>query len=116
MTKQFPDIEIYVRDVSNEALLSWLQSRFDVKGKFPCLTLLLEGRTTDCLIVPDAVKGGYTSVWFKSNGTPWSTDHECAKEAFKFLKKEIRCNAVVKSTHNFHWLQIDQKGEIPVSW
>ena len=89
MTKQFSDIEIYVRDVSKETILSWLQSRFDIKGKFPCLTLLLEGRAIDCLIVPDAVKGGYTSVWFKSNGTPWSTDHECAKEAFKFLKNKV---------------------------
>ena len=116
MTKHFPDIEIYIRHVSNEALICWLESRFDVKGKFPFLTLSLEKKITDCLIVSDAVEGGYTSVWFKSNGTPWKTDRDCARDAYRYLKKEVRCNASVTSNDSFQWLQLDKKGEIPVSW
>ena len=116
MTKHLPDIEIYIRYVSSEALISWLESQFDVKGKFPCLTLTQEEKVTDCLIVSDAVEGGYTSVWFKSNETPWSTDRDCARDAYRYLKKEVRCNASATSNDSLQWLQFDEKGEIPISW
>ena len=116
MTNYFTDIEIYLRDVTHEALISWLCNYFEVKESVPHLVLTREDKDIECLIVPNATKGGYTSIWFKSSETPWTTDLDCAKEAYKHLKKEVRCNALPNSEHSFEWLQVDQKGETPVSW
>ena len=91
-TQAFPDIEIYIKRPDLADLQAWLNS---LMGPITCAT---RGTTTNitlangqsCVIVENAVKGGYTSVWFKSDQTPWATDRDCALAAWKALGLETR--------------------------
>tara|TARA_B100000029_G_C17309863_1_gene863967 strand:- start:63 stop:416 length:354 start_codon:yes stop_codon:yes gene_type:complete len=116
MSDLFPDIEIYIKDVTDSVILGWLQNHFDVTPRKRTVTLTRGSETTECLIVPDAAKGGFTSVWFKSNHTPWKTDLDCAREAHKFMQKEVRCSAGSWSNKEEGWLKINQQGESKVAW
>ena len=116
MSEAFPDIEIYIKDVAENALLEWLRSHFDIESGKQTITLTRGTEKTACLIVPDAAKGGYTSVWFKSNHTPWPTDIDCARDAHKFLNKEARCSTGSWENEEGGWLKINQQGETKVVW
>lgn len=92
-----PDIEIYVKQVALDSILEWLTHHFEITLQQPIastsrLSLVFDGQPVACNIVEKAAKGGYTSIWFKTNQTPWATDEECAREAFKHFNSEIRCS------------------------
>ena len=55
------------------------------------LDLSFHGETLQCLIIEKVVKGGYTSLWFRQNFTPWQNDIVCTEEAHKVLMLESRC-------------------------
>ena len=64
----FPDIEIYIKRPELEQLEAWLKAtvgpiKIETRGSSSQVTL---GNGESCLIVANAVKGGYTSVWFKT--------------------------------------------------
>jgi len=92
-----PDIEIYLKQVALDSILEWLTHHFEITlqqqiASTSKLNLVFNGQPVTCTIVEKAAKGGYTSIWFKTNQTPWATDEECAREAFQHFKSEIRCS------------------------
>lgn len=95
VSEPFPDIEIYVKGVASTDIEPWLQQHFGVTVISSGTSYLLtyQDVSSECLVVPNAVSGDFTSIWFKSNNTPWETDLDCANSAYAFFKKEIRCSA-----------------------
>ena len=97
MSQRPPDIEIYVKRVDLESIQNWLKEHFivegrETKGDAMELRLAFDEVRLDCIIVERAVKGGYTSVWFKQNNTPGDSDEACALAAHNYLDAETRCS------------------------
>lgn len=119
MTDRFPDIEIYIKRPALDDVIAWLDRRFSVKGtaqQGDTVMCMLEG--FQCAIVEDAVKGGFTSVWFKSADTPWATDRDCALEAAREFGLEVRCStgSWQEDDEGPEWLRITPEGESVVDW
>ena len=97
MDERQPDIEIYLKRPSMNAIGNWLKNHFDIIAKTPTesgsqLDLRFQQETLQCLVVERVAKGGYASVWFKTNNTPWRNDLECAEDAHALLEIETRCS------------------------
>lgn len=92
------DIEIYVRDCSNERLLEWLTSAFgkvvfvDHAGKMAIYRGRMEGNDVPIMLTPGMEGGPFTSVWINSPHRPWSNDVDCARQAARDLGREVRCD------------------------
>ena len=114
----FPDIEIYLKRVTADEVIQWLEQVFGsavVERTDPNTRCQLGD--VFCTITEQVAKGGYTSVWFESNQTPWTTDHECAKQAFEYFKVETRCSTGGwEGEDDGGWLRITEKGEQLVNW
>ena len=96
MAERQPDIEIYLKRPAFDDICRWLETHFKVnaiapKGLGKMLDLSFHGETLQCLIIEKVVKGGYTSLWFRQNFTPWQNDIVCTEEAHKVLMLESRC-------------------------
>ncbi|MFT4712504.1 MAG: hypothetical protein ACJAVI_000876 [Candidatus Azotimanducaceae bacterium] len=122
---RYPDIEIYMQRVEPPALIEWLKSKLQVtnrqeKGKSIVLTLgakNLEAPPVTCTIVPDAVKGHFTSVWITPNETKWLTDQDFARDAFEHFQLETRCSTGSWDGNDEQgWLRLTQNGESIVNW
>lgn len=122
---RYPDIEIYMRRIELPVLIEWLQSRLQVtqveqKGKSTVLTLdekNIKEPPMICTIVADAVKGQFTSVWITPNKTPWLTDQDFAREAFKQFQLETRCSTGSWDGNDEQgWLRFTPNGESIVNW
>jgi hypothetical protein len=119
-----PDIEIYIKRPSVEVVLDWLRERFqlgEVRKKGETLECHLQPNDLIVIIVPGAVKGGFTSVWFKHGLTPWATDVDCAREAFARFHLEVRCSTGPWQEDEEHveeggWLRLTSAGEQVVNW
>lgn len=97
MSNRQPDIEIYAKRASLAAICNWLSQYFEIhdqsaSGDTIQLRLGFDGSELECMIVEKAVKGGYASIWFKNNHTPWPTDETCAEDAHATLGVEVRCS------------------------
>lgn len=121
MNDRFPDIEIYIKRPELSDVIAWLERRFgsvkkEARGE--ALVCRLGVENIECVIVSNAVKGGYMSAWFKSTDTPWSSDRECALEASLEFGLEVRCSAGSweEDNDNGGWLRITPKGETHVNW
>jgi hypothetical protein len=115
----FPDIEIYIKRPSLDALVAWIEVSMGFVSHFTRGTttevLLLD--QTSCIIVENAVKGGYTSIWFKSNKTPWATDRDCALAAWSHFQIETRCSrGGWNGLDEQGWLRFTEAGETVVNW
>lgn len=117
-----PDIEIYLKRVETADIVTWLKTHFDVtdeqaQGRSLQLSLSFDGRPVTCMLVEGAARGGYTSVWFKENITPWTDDAACAAEAFAHFGQEVR---YVNGSWNNHdeggWIRLNKDGESIVNW
>lgn len=115
----FPDIEIYIKRPTLEALITWIEAAMGP------VTHTTQGTSTDvllpdqkrCIIVENAVKGGYTSVWFKSEQTPWATDRDCALAAWSYFNIETRCSSGGwDGLDEQGWLRFTDAGETVVNW
>jgi hypothetical protein len=124
MPDVFPDIEIYVKEVDVASIIDWLEQHFRVVDRRTrehahTIRLALNDSSIKCLVVEKAVKGGFTSIWFKSAETPWQTDRECAKDAVAFLHCEVRCNAGSwdeDCEDDQGWLRITEHDESRINW
>ncbi|MFT4797447.1 MAG: hypothetical protein ACJAYE_000849 [Candidatus Azotimanducaceae bacterium] len=127
MTSRFPDLEIYLKRVPANDIVEWLNTIFnDVsvltqpaskQPSVPAATECLIQQTMTCNISENVAKGGFTSVWFKSNDTPWATDHECAVAAFDHFQIETRCSTGGwEGEDDGGWLRITDKGSQTVNW
>ncbi|MFN3237474.1 MAG: hypothetical protein ACE37D_10465 [Pseudomonadales bacterium] len=115
---RFPDIEIYLKRVATEDVLAWLQTVFndyEVVRTEPSTRCKL--KEMFCTITENVAKGGYTSVWFESNATPWETDRDCAQAAFAHFQCETRCSTGGwEGEDEGGWLRLTDKGEQVVNW
>ena len=118
------DIEIYVESNDLDGMLAWLSPCFDsfkVKGqsKKGCkFTGSWQGHDSDGMIVLNAGRTGFTSIWINSRHTPWANDVELGRAAFAALNQTVRCNesAWSKGDDPDRWLQIDASGEHIIQW
>lgn len=118
------DIEIYVESNELEQMIEWLSGQFDSfkarnPGKKGCkFTCTHQGHTSEGMIVLNAGRTGFTSIWINSRHTPWTNDVELARAAYAALKKTVRCNesAWSKGDDPDRWLQIDASGEHIIQW
>ncbi len=118
---QFPDIEIYVKRPDPEQINNWLKDRFGVNATtrngdatIYCLTQ----PSIECVVVENVVKGGYTSIWFRSGDMPWATDLDCAMEVFDRFGIEVRCSSGPwqEGDDEAPWIRLTEKGESRVNW
>lgn len=123
MSERFPDIEIYVKGVDLMSIIGWLRRHFDIidqerQDDSHGLTLSRGGRDVECLIVEKAAKGGFTSVWLKSDNTHWANDRDCALDAATVLDCEVRCSAGSwqETEERPGWLRITPDSETPINW
>lgn len=116
--ERFPDLEIYLKKVSADDILNWLKSIFtsvEVIATDPSTRCLIDQMA--CTISENVAKGGYASLWFKDNQTPWHTDVEMARAAFAQFNCEIRCSTGGwEGEDDGGWLRITDKGEQTVNW
>ncbi len=87
-----PDIEIYLKDASQQAVTDWLSNTIG-----PCSDWQQRGQTFKCrageipvTFLPKAV-GKWHSLLLESAATPWANDVACAQAAFAALDVEVRC-------------------------
>lgn len=122
MAERYPDIEIYIKRAEPARVIAWLENKFGVlaqREQGNTITCELDDNAGECVIVENAVKGGYTSVWFKTAHTPWQTDRDCAIEAHETFGLEVRCSVgswSEDSEDTGGWLRITDKGETRVNW
>jgi len=132
VTSRFPDLEIYLKRVPANDIIEWLNTVFDdvsvltnpsstqapKQAPLKALsTVCLIQQTMACTISENVAKGGFTSVWFKTNETPWENDHECAISAFEHFQIETRCSTGGwEGEDDGGWLRITDKGSQTVNW
>lgn len=87
-----PDIEIYLKDASQQAITEWLSETLGT-----CSEWQQRGQTFKCRAgevpvtwLPKAV-GKWHSLLLESDATPWADDVACAEAAFAALGVEVRC-------------------------
>jgi len=118
------DLEIYLANNDLNAITGWLESdlpHFEVtrnskKGcKFRCGN---KGLTSNGMVVLNAGRTGYTSVWIDSKDTPWADDVAMAHAAYVALNSEVRCveSAWTNGDDPDQWLQINAEGETIIQW
>ncbi len=122
--QRHPDIEIYIKRVKLDDLLQWLEQRFVVKsqqqaGETLKVQLSLADKPLTCTIYENAAKGGYASVSFEPNHTPWDTDEQCAEEAFRVFQLEVRCITggwSSQASQEGGWYRFTENGRSVVNW
>ena len=118
------DLEIYLAIDDVAAVMNWLTSslphfelvRSSKKGcKFRCGVNAL---TSNGMVVLNAGRTGFTSVWIDSKDTPWADDVAMARSAFAALHCEVRCveSAWSNGDDPDQWLQINAQGEQIIQW
>jgi len=118
------DLEIYVASNDLDAITQWLEqslahceiTRRSKKGcKFLCGQQEL---SSEGMVVLNAGRTGFTSIWINSKDTPWTNDVDMARSAFKALGGEVRCveSAWSKGDDPDQWLQINTQGEQLIQW
>lgn len=118
------DIEIYVETNDLDALTGWLATQLEgfqtrAQSKKGCKFLFTHAdKKGEGMIVLNAGRTGFTSIWLNTRATPWKDDVEFARAAFAALGVTVRCNesAWSKGDDPDRWLQIDRKGEHVIQW
>ena len=116
-----PDIEIYVKNVDYQQIQEWLIKEFDsvdvpglthqaaAKGRPASGSLVLAGNTIPVMIMQSAAGNAFTSIWFKSNRTPWPDDEACARSFLDFFDTEVRYAAS-------SWQEEEEEDEESENW
>ena len=118
------DIEIYVESKELETMINWLGTQlgeFQVRSqsKKGCkFRFTHDGADGEGMIVLNAGRTGFTSIWLNTRTTPWTDDVDFARAAHAALGATVRCNesAWSKGDDPDRWLQIDDKGENVIQW
>lgn len=122
----YTDIEIYLFNVKLSDTLDWLQARFlslvpdtETPGNSTTHHFFARTETESIRItIVEKVARGYTSILFDSPNTPWETDLDCARDAFRHLLVEVRCCAGswMPEQNPDEWLSICEEGESVITW
>lgn len=119
------DIEIYVKNQSLANIKAWLETSFDkldvvTSGKVVHDLEVTAGHNQiPVMIVENAVGKAWTSIWFKTAGTPWSDDTGCARSIQAQHRCRVRCNSGPwqEGADMDEWWQLDEEGnESLVKW
>lgn len=117
-----PDIEIYLKDVEQQAIHAWLTAALG-----PCSDWQQRGQTFKCQAagipitwLPKAV-GRWSSLLLESPETPWADDLACARAAHAALHVQIRCaiggwEEDEDTEEADRWIKVDQDGESEIIW
>lgn len=104
-----PDIEIYVKHITREMLSTWLSEHFDGvndeslkqldlnSAKPVSVSLTRDTNKVELFVTPKAAGKAYTSLWFKSDKTPWEDDLSCAESFISLADTEVRCSSATWS-------------------
>ena len=120
----FPDIEIYVKNLRVSEINIWLEKFFGVRliSKIGATTLVYLSNPVEdleCRILENAAEPDFTSIYFSPNKTVWETDLECAKDAFGHFQLEVRCSAsswTENSQEGEDWFKINSEGTHRIKW
>jgi len=117
-----PDIEIYVKELSNDQAYEWLNSVFDgvtaekkkkgmPKKAFP-FRINWQGTDFFAMVFENAV-ADFTSVWLDCRSLPWQDDTACAIAAAAFFDKNVRVTAGgwEQESNPDAWLEITAEGK-----
>lgn len=125
-TQAYTDIEIYLFDATLSDILNWLQDRFlsilpdtETAGSSTTHHFFAQTETASIrIIIVEKVAGRYTSILFDSPNTPWETDLDCARDAFRQLLVEVRCCVAswLPEQNPDEWLSICGEGESVINW
>jgi hypothetical protein len=126
-----PDIEVYIKDISVDAIISWLNDVFvsvekqNALGKASItLQCKIKDETDIISTIPVTIFTGaagklYTSLWFQSDKTPWSTDIDCAIQLVEATGNEVRCSTngweEAEDADN-QWWKVTAEGKTIVNW
>ncbi|WP_426417314.1 hypothetical protein [Aestuariirhabdus sp. LZHN29] len=120
-----PDIEIYIKGTSLNAIRQWLDASFDSieegqhKGNSYQFQAFHDGQGIPVMVVEKAAGKQFTSVWFDSSATPWNDDLSCARAAYQQLARPVRCNGGFwedGSDAVDSWMEVSDQGEQTVEW
>lgn len=119
-----PDIEIYIKNSSVEAICAWLAKRFEQlepigrKGLLHQYQARYQGHDFEVLINERAIGKSWIIVWFQSDKTPWSIDLDCAREASTELHTQVRCIASgwQEGDDPDEWWRVDKGKEQKIKW
>lgn len=87
-------LEIYVRDLSEEAAVDWLRRVFDDLEQVQDAPIVTyegqhEGVTVPVQITEHVKNGPYTSLWFNAPDLPWDSGSDCTRAAHEALGAEV---------------------------
>jgi hypothetical protein len=121
-----PDLEIYIKNCTAEQILQWLA---DQCKNVEILSSTQHSHELELLFSDQYVKSSiqqkvsgkaWTSLWFKSNETPWNTDLECAVQASQQMNTQIRCIKAGWSDSNDdnddQWWKVENGEQELISW
>lgn len=118
------DLEIYTDCNDLEAIEQWLQNaceHFQVikQSKKGCKFSLNAGEhLSQGMVVLNAGRTGFTSIWINSRHTPWQDDVIMGRAAYEALGGKVRCveSAWSKGDDPDQWLEISSDGEQIIQW
>lgn len=116
---QVDDIEVYAMNLSMEAITHWLNDTFDRvvtvnSGRVVHdLEVTCRGKTIPVMVVEQAAGKVWTSIWFKTTGTPWQDDTQCARSLQAYHQCRLRCNSGPwqEGDDMDEWWQLDEQGQ-----
>ncbi|RRJ85137.1 hypothetical protein [Aestuariirhabdus litorea] len=120
-----PDIEIYIKNTSINAIRDWLSATFEAveegqhRGHSYRFQVFHEGQGIPVMVVEKAAGKSFTSVWFDSSATPWNDDLSCARDAHRQLERPVRCNGGFwedGSEAMDTWVEVSEQGEQLIEW
>ncbi|MGB1238373.1 MAG: hypothetical protein ACPG4U_09205 [Pseudomonadales bacterium] len=94
-----PDIEIYIKNCELEAVVDWLRGHskgleLEQRADNHCTMNITFDATPVAADFHTKVSGkAWSSLWIKSDASPWATDLACALSASESLNTQVRCMA-----------------------
>ena len=92
-----PDLEIYIKNRTESEIMTWLENCCD---DLVSISQSNNGRELEAYFTDARVRCSlqlkvsgkmWSSLWFKTNQTPWDTDLDCAMQAASEMDTQIRC-------------------------
>lgn len=113
------DIEVYAKNTSLETITGWLSDTFDNVATLNSgnvvhdLEVTFQGKRIPVMIVEKAVGKAWSSIWFKTTGTLWQDDTQCAKSLQAYCHSTVRCNSGPwqEGADMDEWWQLDENGQ-----
>jgi len=114
------DIEVYIREPVIRRVLGWLSSEL---GELEEVTAAnakpgvrsfraVEQSPSIPIMINQAVEGSaYTGIWFNADNTPWASDADCARAAYKAFSLPVQCDPGPEHNGQDEFLRIDDQGE-----